>query len=477
MAPRDATFDPAALPQAERLALGAVFQALANSWGAHPGREREVLGLLFDRLALDEADRAGIGRLVGERCDPSAFAAGIHDPGVRRALLVELLALAVANGTYDARDREGLRRLAEALEVGWAEVVAAEEGYADGLRRHAEPAPAPEPTSPAVSGAVPATATAPASFEDLLGWGLRGLSQAAAAGAGLLILGAGAAAAGTIGPEEDPVELSRRLGDAGRALVADKLAALDAEPGEFAFERLGGNGTHVFVAVPGFLSQTADSAAKWAALAGLIATGERHSLRWESKDLVALRDWLGTMASKATRTDTADEGGARWPVAATAPFDLIDNPWHVAARRAERTGIQLADRLRQRRDFGRRPVSLIGFSLGARVIFGALQDLARTGHHGIVYQAILMGGAFTADRPHWERVRAAVSGPLVNAYCTDDWVLAVAYRAAEFKTHAAGLGPVEVAGVENVDVTRLVGGHLGYEAALAEVLRRVRIVA
>lgn len=481
MTAMETRFDPARLPHGERLALGAVFQALANSWGAHPGREREVLALLFDKLGLNETDRARIDRLVGERRDPSPFATQIRDPDVRRALLLELLALAVANGTYDARDREGLRRLAEALDIGWGEVVAAEDRYAEALRRHVESDEAPVSVPPVGADAVPATAEpAPtASFEDLLGWGLRGLSQAAAAGAGLLLLGAGAAAAGTIEPEGDPVELSRIFSNAGRAIVADKLAALDAEPGEFAFEHLGGSGTHVFVAVPGFLSQTADFGEKWAPLNGLIDSGERYSLRWESKDLLALRDWLAAIAAKMGRGDSAAEtagGPARWPLAATAPFDLIDNPWHVAARRAERTGIELAERIRRRRDFGRRPLSLIGFSLGSRVIFGALEDLARTGELGIVYQAILMGGAFTADPPRWERVRRVVSGRLVNAYCTSDWVLAVAYRAAEFKSHAAGLGPVDVAGVENVDVTHLAGGHLGYEAALGRVLRRIGIV-
>lgn len=477
--------DPKELPHADRMAVGAVFKALANSWGAHPERERTILALLFDTLALTESDRYHIARLVGPRRDPTPYATQIRDPDLRAVLLLEMLALALANGTYDARDREGLRRLAAALDVEWTTVVAAEDRFADAVRSQGKGRPVASVSgSPAKDAPVPAS-TGPSRTPtggDFLKACFQGLSDVAATGAGLVFLGAGAAAAGGIGPTGDPVELGRIFGAAGRAIVADKFAALEAAPTEFAFERLSGDGMHVFVAVPGWLSQTADVAEKWGPLSALVSTGARYSLRWESKDLLALRDWLSAIAAKTTRTDPHGEPatptgpGPAWPVAATAPFDLIDNPWHMAARRATQTGAVLAERLRARHDFGCRPVSLIGFSLGARVIFRALEELARTRDYGIVYQTILLGGAFTADRRQWEQVRRVVSGPVVNAYCTTDWVLAVAYRAAEFAAHAAGLGPVGVAGIEDVDVTHLSGGHLGYERALGAILQRVGVV-
>lgn len=50
----------------------------------------------------------------------------------------------------------------------------------------------------------------------------------------------------------------------------------------------------------------------------------------------------------------------------------IDNPWSVCQRRSAQVGRHLAEVLLQRQH-GRRPVTLIGFSLGARVIYYCLK--------------------------------------------------------------------------------------------------------
>lgn len=65
-----------------------------------------------------------------------------------------------------------------------------------------------------------------------------------------------------------------------------------------------------------------------------------------------------------------------WPAALIAASSMIDNPWHVCTRRASEAGKQLAEVLLSREQ-GNRPVTLIGFSLGARVIFSCLEELAK----------------------------------------------------------------------------------------------------
>jgi hypothetical protein len=50
-------------------------------------------------------------------------------------ILWDLLALSIASGRYDARDREGVRRIAAALAVPWNRVTAAEDSLAEELRR------------------------------------------------------------------------------------------------------------------------------------------------------------------------------------------------------------------------------------------------------------------------------------------------------------------------------------------------------
>ena len=64
---------------------------------------------------------------------------------------------------------------------------------------------------------------------------------------------------------------------------------------------------------------------------------------------------------------------------------LIDNPWSNALDRAKGAGKVLADVLLHR-NLGVRPITLIGFSLGARVIFYALLELAKHKAFGIVQE-------------------------------------------------------------------------------------------
>ncbi len=67
--------------------------------------------------------------------------------------------------------------------------------------------------------------------------------------------------------------------------------------------------------------------------------------------------------------------------------------------------------------------------------------------------------------------RRAVAGRLITCYSRRDWLLGVVYTGASgFVKAAAGLCPVEVAGVENVNLTSVVDGHLDYMASLPEVL-------
>ena len=55
--------------------------------------------------------------------------------------------------------------------------------------------------------------------------------------------------------------------------------------------------------------------------------------------------------------------------------------------------------------------------------------------------------------------------------CAQDWVLASVFRATSgFQGEAAGLAPVSCPGVENVNLSSLVGGHFDYLEHGSEVL-------
>lgn len=164
-------------------------------------------------------------------------------------------------------------------------------------------------------------------------------------------------------------------------------------------------------------------------------------------------------------------GALAWPLWLTKLGYFIDNPWSNALDRSHSCGLILADVL-IKRTLGVRPITLVGFSLGARVIFYALVELARQKKFGIVQNVYLMGAPVTASDKTWKEARGVVAGRFVNAFSRTDWILGWLFRATTGGIRSiAGLHPVErVPEVENVDVTQTVPGHLQYRAFMPLVL-------
>lgn len=162
------------------------------------------------------------------------------------------------------------------------------------------------------------------------------------------------------------------------------------------------------------------------------------------------------------------------PLVLTKLAYLIDNPWIVSLARASSAGLVMADSL-QDRNLGNRPVTLLGFSLGARVIFSCLKELAEKGAHGLIQNVYLFGSPVVANKDEYLKARSVVSGRFVNGYSTNDWILGYLFRATSGGImRVAGLAAVEgIPGIENFDVTELVNGHMDYRAAMPRLLRKV----
>uniref|UniRef100_A0A0E0K7T1 DUF726 domain-containing protein n=1 Tax=Oryza punctata TaxID=4537 RepID=A0A0E0K7T1_ORYPU len=159
---------------------------------------------------------------------------------------------------------------------------------------------------------------------------------------------------------------------------------------------------------------------------------------------------------------------------------------------------------------GNRPVTLIGFSLGARVIFKCLQELALSSDNGtcsvtisiyssirvsflggklslltisisclqpegLVERVVLLGAPVSVKGERWEAARKMVAGRFVNVYSTDDWILGVTFRASLLTQGLAGIQAIDVPGVENVDVTELVDGHSSYLSAAQQILEHLEL--
>lgn len=240
---------------------------------------------------------------------------------------------------------------------------------------------------------------------------------------------------------------------------------------------------HVHIAISGWLTENDGFDKEWAFLPKLAGSAECYALHWEAQHLLDLgKDILspgGKAGSRGAISFWIRRGvfaaAARslvWPITLLIGADLIDNSWHTAADGAKKAGLLLADTLRGRH-FGYRSVTLIGCSLGARLLFYALEDLARTGDCGIVHHAIFIGGAVTADPERWKHVLTVVAGKLINAYSASDYVLGYLYRVFSLQAQVAGLGPADSSRVENVDVTDVSPGHLTYKRALQLILYRI----
>ncbi len=114
------------------------------------------------------------------------------------------------------------------------------------------------------------------------------------------------------------------------------------------------------------------------------------------------------------------------PIVLTKLSYLIDNPWTVSLDRANAAGLILADSLIDR-NLGARPATLVGFSLGSRVIFSCLRELANKGAVGLVQNVYMFGSPVVAKKDEYTRARGVVAGKFVNGYATNDWILGKRY--------------------------------------------------
>ncbi|KAG6613283.1 uncharacterized protein IUM83_17117 [Phytophthora cinnamomi] len=153
--------------------------------------------------------------------------------------------------------------------------------------------------------------------------------------------------------------------------------------------------------------------------------------------------------------------------------DIIDNAWTVTMNAADASGKLLADALRQREQ-GLRPVTLIGYGMGARLIFSCLKELAKSDSLdeacGIVENAVLLGSPVPLSQEDWTSARRVVSGRLINGYSEKDWMLGIMYRYQGWALNSAGIAPIDIAGVENVDLSEIIGGHLEYKSKIGAIM-------
>lgn len=236
----------------------------------------------------------------------------------------------------------------------------------------------------------------------------------------------------------------------------------------------------VTICISGWLTEKEEVLKPWRVL----GTGsEVFALKFELEALLNLGNAMDGLVQSAAwgyaqkeliqRTIFADLMAAMWPIGLLKVAQAVDNPFNLAKSRAEKAGEVLADALVNRCQ-GERPVTLIGYSLGARAIYMCLQSLAKRKAFNLVENVVLMGSPTPSDTSDWRAIRSVVSGRLVNVYSTNDYLLGLLYRTSAIQYGVAGLQPVEgLTGVENVDVSENVDGHLRYRFLVGSILKQI----
>jgi hypothetical protein len=236
----------------------------------------------------------------------------------------------------------------------------------------------------------------------------------------------------------------------------------------------------VTIGISGWLTEKEEVVKPWRSL----GTGaEIFALKYELEALLNLGNAMNGMVQSAAwgyaqkeiiaQTIFADLAAAMWPMALMKVARVVDNPFSVAKSRADKAGEVLADALINRAQ-GERPVTLIGYSLGARVIYTCLMSLAKRKEFGLVENAVLIGGPTPSDTSDWRVLRSAVAGRLVNVYSVNDYVLGFMYRTSAIQYGVAGLQKVEgLASVENFDVSEDVSSHQRYRYLIGAILKKI----
>ena len=269
----------------------------------------------------------------------------------------------------------------------------------------------------------------------------------------------------------------------------DKFSALSPIP-SLDKPKIEGINLSTVIAISGWITSNDDYVRPWAR--SIVApASDRYALVWCKSEMSNLTSALAGLIAKGVTGQAARYGfqhllaGASGLVAALGPTVIlgaaagliIDNAWTTAGERSEKAGKLLAHILLQG-GTGGRPVTLVAHSMGAKVVMACMEELVNQlvdpntsvgSIRGLVQDVLIMGTPVTPDPELFSSARSIVSGRFINCYSTRDWLLGVLFWEGISKP-AAGLSPIDVAGIENVNCSDIVSGHAEYVDKLDEIL-------
>jgi len=165
---------------------------------------------------------------------------------------------------------------------------------------------------------------------------------------------------------------------------------------------------------------------------------------------------------------------------------LFDSSWYKAIDNAASASKRLIHEIQTYQRF--KPslkISLLGHSLGSRVIFNTLIKLNLLNHElppnqqVKVAEVYLFGGAVSrSDRHGWSQAMQSVENSIFNFFSSKDMILTTVYQAAEMGEKPIGLGNIEfsrsrdfnLCELHNIDVSESISGHEEYKKNLPLLL-------
>ncbi|KAI4200759.1 MAG: hypothetical protein LQ346_002317 [Caloplaca aetnensis] len=415
------------------------------------------------------------------------------DIDLRWTVLCDLFLLLIADSIYDSRSRRLLERVGESMAVAWLDICRFEKRVTDSLEMQEA---ANKETWDEAEHMENRRKLALKRRYMMMGLATVGGSLVIGLSAGLLapVIGAGLAAGfTTIGVAGTSGFLAGAGGTAlitsGAVVTGGTIAvrASNRRTGAvrtFEYRPLHNNKrVNLIVTISGWMNGKVDDVRLPYSTVDPVM-GDMYSVLWEPEMLQSMGDTINILATEALTQGLQQVLGStilvalmaslQLPIVLTKLSYLIDNPWTVSMARANGAGLILADSLIDR-NLGVRPITLVGFSLGSRVIFACLRELANKGAFGLIQNVYLFGSPIVANKDEYLRARTVVSGRFVNGYASNDWILGYLFRATSGGImRVAGLAPVEnIPGLENIDVTKLVNGHMAYRTAMPRLLREV----
>ncbi|KAJ2792065.1 hypothetical protein GGI18_000687 [Coemansia linderi] len=412
---------------------------------------------------------------------------------VRATLILDMFLLLLADDVYDSRGRYLLRCLAEALDYPWIEVMRCERRVSRQLCLNDYAVDVTTATKDTAELAVKERAQKGKKKRMLIiGLATVGGGLVIGLSAGLLApaIGAGIGATlGAIGVANTGAFFGSIGGTAlitgaatltGSSLAGRQITRRTRFAEQFEFVPcINENHTNLILTVPGWLGKADNGVFSFSTLDPL--NGDHCSLLWEADALRRLGSSLRMIVGEVfsiTLTQTLQHtvlpsllGPLSIPMWLAKLGYVLDNPWSNGCELAQKAGPVVADLLLQRVQ-GQRPVTLVGYSIGARLIFYALLELANMNAYGLVEDVYLFGAPIIASDEEWRIAASVVGGRFVNAYSSKDWILGFFYRTTNLgRRSIAGMHPISgVNGLENIDVSAEVPGHNAYRDVIPLLL-------